>query len=64
MLVPADNVPDLDDVDDVVKESVEFVSVGNLYEVFEQAFADVPEKARQEAPVIAQKRGERAALRQ
>lgn len=64
VLVPADNVPDLDDVDDVVKESVEFVSVGNLYEVFEQAFADVPEKARQEAPVIAQKRGERAALRQ
>ncbi|MBE6818109.1 MAG: endopeptidase La [Ruminococcaceae bacterium] len=64
VLIPADNVPDLDDVDDIVKANLEFVSVESLYEVFEQAFADIPMKEEKKTPVIPAKTGKRTEIRQ
>lgn len=64
VLIPKDNIPDLDDVDNVVKENVEFISVENLYEVFGEAFADEPQKLNKERIIITPKKSERSQLRQ
>ncbi len=37
IIIPKDNVSDLDEVDDVVKNSVEFISVGHINEVLKNA---------------------------
>ncbi len=40
VIIPEDNKPDLYDIDEVVKNSVEFITVSNLDEVFEIAVYD------------------------
>ncbi|MBR0142040.1 MAG: endopeptidase La, partial [Ruminococcus sp.] len=40
VIIPIDNKPDLEEVDDVVKEAVEFVYAENLSEVLDTALAD------------------------
>ena len=37
VLIPVDNVPDLDEVDDVVKEAIEFVPADKLEKVLSTA---------------------------
>lgn len=64
VIIPEDNIPDLDEVDDIVKAHVEFVSVSSLDEVFHQAFADVPEKREQPTVILEQKAEKRAEIRQ
>ncbi|MBQ6381909.1 MAG: endopeptidase La [Clostridia bacterium] len=64
VIIPADNVPDLDEVDDVVKANVAFVSVESLHEVFEHAFAVTPKKVQQEQLLMTPKNSKRAELRQ
>ena len=64
MIIPEDNIPDLDDVDDVVKENIEFISVSGLSEVFTQAFADVPRSEPKKEMIIEKKNAKRAAIRQ
>lgn len=64
VIIPEDNIPDLDDVDDVVKENIEFISVSGLSEVFTQAFADVPRSEPKKEMIIEKKNAKRAAIRQ
>ena len=64
VLIPEDNIPDLDDVDEVVKAHVEFIGVSSLDEVFHEAFADVPEKQEDTAVLIEKKTEKRAGIRQ
>ena len=40
VIIPKDNLPDLEEVDDVVKENVEFVGVSTLDEVLPVAFVN------------------------
>lgn len=42
VFIPADNVPDLDEVDEAVKAAVEFVPVRNVDEVLRDALAENP----------------------
>ena len=49
---PADNVPDLADVDEVVKEHVQFVPVKRVDTVLEHALTYMPRPLPQEAPLL------------
>ena len=42
VIIPKDNEPDLQDVDPIVKEKINFVPVGSFSEVLSVAIADVP----------------------
>ena len=42
IFIPADNVPDLDEVDEVVKSAVEFIPVKNIDEILRQALTENP----------------------
>ncbi|MBR7132691.1 MAG: endopeptidase La [Clostridia bacterium] len=49
VFIPTENIPDLDDVDTVVKENVEFVAVSRVDEIIERALANCEtESATQE----------------
>jgi ATP-dependent Lon protease len=37
VIIPKDNVPDLQDVDDVVKKNIEFIPVSSLGQVWNRA---------------------------
>ncbi len=52
VLIPADNVPDLADVDEVVKEHVQFVPVKRVDTVLEHALTYMPRPLPQEAPLL------------
>ena len=65
VLIPKDNEPELDEVDDIVKENVEFVSVESLYEVFSRAFCDIPEKLSKKKLIVKnEKKSARSQIRQ
>lgn len=52
VLIPADNVPDLADVDAVVKDHVQFVPVKRVDAVLEHALKYMPRPLPQEAPML------------
>ena len=52
VIIPADNVPDLADVDQVVKESVEFLPVKHIDTVLEYALQYMPRPLPPEPAVI------------
>lgn len=57
VLIPVDNLPDLDDVEDIVKENVEFKAVSSVDEVLHEALVSMPEKVesvKEETPFIAE----------
>ncbi len=52
VLIPADNLPDLAEVDPVVKENVTFISVKRVDTVLENALQYMPMPLSQETPII------------
>ncbi len=52
VLIPAENLPDLSDVDQVVKENIRFVPVKKIDTVLEYALQYMPLPLPQEAPII------------
>ena len=52
VLIPKENLADLDDVDDKVKENVEFIPVDSLAQVFSEAFRNQPEKKENKKIII------------
>ena len=46
VIIPADNVPDLEEVDDAVKEAVEFIPVSELSEVLDIALVTVDDPVK------------------
>ncbi len=52
VLIPADNVPDLAEVDEVVKKHVKFIPVKRIDTVLENALTDMPRPTAQESSRI------------
>lgn len=48
VFIPKDNIPDLDEVDSVVKENIEFVPVENVEEIIEKALLPIEKITPQE----------------
>ena len=59
MLIPADNVPDLAEVDSVVKDHVQFVPVKRVDTVLETALVHMPRPVTQETPSVPDMAGNR-----
>ena len=53
VLIPAENVPDLAEVDSVVKENVKFIPVKRVDTVLETALTHMPRPVTQETVVLA-----------
>ncbi len=49
VLIPEENKPDLEKINDTVKNAIEFIPVSNLDEVLCVALADAPKKKNQKA---------------
>ena len=49
VLIPADNVPDLAEVDEVVKQNVTFIPVKRVDTVLETALQHMPRPVRQDS---------------
>lgn len=64
VLLPKDNFADLDEVDDIIKQSVEFVCVESLDEVFNNAFTDGKNKKSKKKMLLTQANKEFAEIRQ
>ena len=52
VLIPADNVPDLAEVDSVVKENVKFIPVKRVDTVLETALVHMPRPVTQDAKLL------------
>lgn len=52
VFIPKENLPDLEDVDLVVKENVRFIPVSNVNEILEYAFVKEDVNVKQETPVF------------
>ncbi len=52
VLIPKDNVPNLDDVDDVVKQNVKFIPVENVDEVLSIALTSLPCKKQSDSDIF------------
>ena len=54
VLIPAENVPDLAEVDSVVKSNVQFVPVKRVDTVLETALLHMPRPISQEMPALSE----------
>lgn len=52
VLIPAENLPDLAEVDDVVKQNVEFIPVKRIDTVLETALVHMPHPVSSETVVL------------
>ena len=52
VIIPDDNVPDLDDIDSIVRENLNFISVKNIEKVFENAVIFPPKQEIQDVANI------------
>lgn len=64
VIIPKENIADLDEVEKVVKDNIEFVSVDNLYQVFSQAFVNKPSSYISERIILPKEKEERNEIRQ
>ena len=52
VLIPKDNVRDLEEIDQTVRAALKFIPVETIDQVFAAALAPMPEAAREETPVF------------
>jgi ATP-dependent Lon protease len=67
VLIPKDNIRDLEEIDQTVRAALNFIPVETVDQVFAAALVPMPEAAREEAPVfppIGREKKEAAVLRQ
>ena len=69
VLLPKDNVRDLEEIDQTVRAALNFIPVESIDQVFAAALAPMPEAAREETPEpvfapLAREKAEAAVLRQ
>ncbi len=55
VIIPKDNLPSLDDVDEVVKQNVKFIAVENVDEVLDIALTSLPHKSEKNEIFIKEK---------
>ena len=53
VLIPKDNLRDLEEIDQTVRSALQFVPVETIDQVFAAALVPLPEALREEAPVPA-----------
>ena len=67
VLIPKDNIRDLEEIDQTVRAALNFIPVETVDQVFAAALVPMPEAAREEArvfPPIGREKKEAAVLRQ